>query len=203
MSEKPVVANPLGVSGGDSRRDQRLRFSRSPRRAERTVFVRPLAWCRVDPDPPPAHLDDLLGDAVMRCSGSILSRYQGYQIGFAATSARYGRGVSRHRQRAAVLRMQPAVQRDKLTEMSMSTISSAPAALTARVERFWARVGAHLEALVRGLHHVAHRAGGRDGDRKDVCLTRWPIAGSFRREAGIGAYVGGLAHSDGQRAPPY
>src|SRR5262245_57254024 len=24
------------------------------------------AWCRVDPDPPPVHLDDLLGDAGLR-----------------------------------------------------------------------------------------------------------------------------------------
>src|SRR5262245_30054364 len=70
-----------------------------------------------------------------------------------------------------MLRTQPAVQRDKLTELIMSTTFSAPAALESRVGQLWARVGAHLEALVRDLHHVPHRAGGSDRHLKTLAYS--------------------------------
>lgn len=98
----------------------------------------------------PPHLDDILGDNGLRI-GPVMRRVNSVaipriQIDFAATSEQYGRGVSRHRQRAARAPNAARLQRDKLTEMIMSMISSAPTALKGRVGQSWAgRVSATLK----------------------------------------------------------
>ena len=88
----------------------------------------------------------------------------------------------------------------------MSTISSAPAALEARVGRSWAgRLGATLKRwcvayIMWRIEQVARAQPYALSDHhlKDIWLTRSAIAGAVRDEAGVGAYVGAAPQSPDQ-----
>jgi len=102
--------------------------------------------------------------------------------------------------------MQPALQRDKLAEMIMSTISSAPGALETRVGQSWtSRLGATVKRwcvayIVWRIEQAALAQLYATSDRrlKDIWLTRSASAGAVRDEAGVGAYVGAAPESPDQ-----
>jgi hypothetical protein len=90
--------------------------------------------------------------------------------------------------------------------MIMSTISSAPAALEARVGQSWAgRLGTALKRwcvayIMWRIEQVAPTQLYAVSDRhlKDIWLTRSAIAGAVRNEAGVGAYGGAAPESPDQ-----